>query len=73
MQKNLNRKDGLIRAILGFGAVALFFFYPFGDTLLEMIFGILGFVLIVSAIIEFCPVYYLLGIKTRHKRRKKFY
>ncbi|MDR6967703.1 uncharacterized membrane protein HdeD (DUF308 family) [Flavobacterium arsenatis] len=73
MQKNLNRKDGLIRAILGFCAIALFFFNPFDDTLLEMIFGIIGLVLIISAVIEFCPIYYFLGIKTRQKRRKKFY
>lgn len=73
MQKNLNRKDGLIRAILGFCAIVLFFLDPFDDPLLEMIFGIVGFVLIISAVIEFCPIYYLLGIKTRQKRRKKFY
>lgn len=73
MQKNLNRKDGIIRAILGVGAVAVFFLQLFEDALLEMFFGIIGFILVFSAIIEFCPFYYLLGIKTRHKRRKGLY
>ena len=73
MQKNLNRKDVLIRAILGLCAIALYFLKSIDDVLLEMILGIIGFLLIISAFVEFCPVYYFLGIKTRQKRRKKFY
>jgi hypothetical protein len=73
MQKNLNRKDGIIRAILGVGAIAVFFLQLLDDALLEMFFGIIGFILVFSAIVEFCPLYHLLGIKTRHKRRKGLY
>jgi len=73
MQKNLNRKDGLIRAILGIGCLVFFFLKVFNDTLLDMVFGIIGFILVISAVFEFCPLYYFLGIKTRQKRKKKFY
>ena len=73
MQKNLNRKDGIIRAILGVGAIAVFFMQLLDDALLEMFFGIIGFILVFYAIVEFCPFYHLLGIKTRHKRRKGLY
>ena len=73
MRKNLNRTDGLIRAILGITGVSLFFIEVFDSEIVEMIIGIIGVILLVSAIIEFCPLYYFLGIKTRQKRRKKFY
>ena len=73
MRKNLNRKDGLIRTILGIGCIALFFLQVLNDDLVEMVFGVVGFILIISAILEFCPFYYLMGIKTRQKHKKKFY
>lgn len=73
MQKNLNRKDAILRSVLGIAAIALFFMQVINDEVLELILGIIGLMLLISAIIEFCPIYYLLGIKTRQKRRKKFY
>lgn len=73
MRKNINRKDGVIRAILGIGFVALFFLKLIDDALLEIVAGIIGFILLFSAVTEFCPLYYLLGVKTRQNRRDKFY
>ena len=58
---------------MGIGAIVVYFMQLLGDVVLEMIFGIAGLILIISAVIEFCPLYYLLGIKNRQKRRKKFY
>ncbi|RZK11497.1 MAG: DUF2892 domain-containing protein [Flavobacterium sp.] len=73
MQKNLNRKDGIIRTILGIGCFVIFFKELFDDALIEMIFVIIGSILLISAFAEFCPLYYVLGIKTRRKRKQKFY
>lgn len=73
MRKNINRKDGIIRAILGIALVVAFFFKVIDDELLEIMAGVIGFILLISAVLEFCPLYYFLGIKTRQSRRDKFY
>ncbi|WP_026706518.1 YgaP family membrane protein [Flavobacterium soli] len=73
MRKNLNRTDGLIRAILGILGIVLFFLEVFQSDKIEMITGIIGVILLFSAIIEFCPFYYFFGIKTRQKHKRKFY
>ena len=73
VQRNLNKTDGIIRAILGVAFAGIFFFEFIEDSLIANVVVVIGFVLVLSAIIEFCPLYYFLGIKTRQKRRNKFY
>lgn len=73
MQKNLNRKDGLIRGLVGLGCILAYIFSVFNDELVEIFLGVIGFILSASAFLEFCPFYYLFGIKTRGKKRQNFY
>ncbi|MFY0482933.1 YgaP family membrane protein [Flavobacterium sp. PLA-1-15] len=73
MKKNLNRRDGFVRLLLGLACIAAFFMHLFGDELLETVIGIIGLILLASAVFEFCFIYYLLGIKTRHRRRNNLY
>lgn len=73
MKKNLNIQDNVVRLILGFGAVLVFFIQFFNDALLELVLGIIGIYLIITVLIGFCPIYYFLGISRRKQKRDKFY
>ena len=59
---NLNTWDRLIRALLGLVALELAFFWLAGG--LQMAAHVVGAVLLVTALIRFCPLYKLAGIGT---------
>jgi len=61
MKKNVGQLDRLIRLVLGVALVSLFFLIE-GD--LKWV-SLIGFVLIVTALINFCPLYLPFGINTR--------
>lgn len=68
--KNLHSIDRIIRLIF-FGVTAFLFFthaIPHPWALILFIFGI---VLAITAFINFCPIYYGLGISTRKKNKKE--
>lgn len=73
MYKNLNRKDILVRAILGLGALGLLFLHVFTNEKSEIASIVVGSFFLITAAIEFCPIYYILRIKRKHIRRKRFY
>jgi len=59
---NVNTWDRLIRALLGLMALELAFFWLTGG--LQIAAYVVGAVLLVTALIRFCPLYKLLGIGT---------
>ena len=60
MKNNMGSADRIIRAILGAVIIALGFY--FGSW-----FGVIGLVPIITAALNFCPAYNLIGISTRKK------
>ncbi|MGM3306047.1 YgaP family membrane protein [Anabaena sp. WFMT] len=63
MKTNVGSLDRLIRLLL---ASALFYIgiFPYGSTGLGMILVFAGSVLLVTALVGFCGIYSLLGIRT---------
>lgn len=58
MAKNVGTIDKTLRLVIGFGLIVL--------ALTEMIgwWGYIGVVPVVTALVNFCPLYRLLGIRT---------
>ena len=64
MKKNIGKTDKIIRIILGLVILSQ---SVFG---LQSLWGLIGLVLIITAVIDFCPAYTLLGINTRNIKDK---
>jgi uncharacterized membrane protein HdeD (DUF308 family) len=74
MRKNFNKSGRFVRFILGAIALILSLTNYFEDPLIGYVLLGLGIVLIVTAIIQFCPLYYFLGIDTfKSKNKMKMY
>ena len=56
--QNVGTIDRLIRVVLGLVLLGLFFTGP------HTLWGLLGFVVLGTAVFRFCPVYRLLGLRT---------
>jgi len=59
---NLNTWDRMVRALLGLVALELAFFWLAGG--LQIAAYVVGAVLLVTALVRFCPLYRVLGIST---------
>jgi len=59
MKKNIGKTDKIIRILLGVVILS--------QTVIGLgsLWGLIGLVLIVTALIDFCPAYTVLGINTR--------
>jgi len=66
MTANVGQVDRLIRAVLGVVLLALAFGYLGAGltTVWAWVLGIVGFVLLATAILSICPAYALLGVRT---------
>jgi len=62
INKNLGSTDKILRIVFGVFLLSLLLFLP--KTLLVYVAAIVGVVLVVTAVINFCPLYSVLGIKT---------
>jgi hypothetical protein len=60
MKYNVGSTDRIIRVVAGLG-IAI------GGVVFESYWGIIGVVLLATAIFRFCPLYLLLGINTTNK------
>lgn len=58
--KNVGGMDKVIRVILGLGLLSLFFILEGNLKYL----GLIGLVPLITALIGFCPLYSIFGIKT---------
>ena len=66
MKKNLNSFDRFVRLLFAVVVAVLFITDNLSGTPAVFL-GIAAFILAVTALIDFCPIYYLLGISTRKK------
>ncbi len=74
MKKNFNKSGRFIRFILGAIALMLSLSNYFEDLLIENVLLGLGTILVVTAILQFCPLFYFLGINTfKPKNNAKMY
>lgn len=62
--KNVGNADRIIRVIIGLGLLSLLIILNGNMKFL----GLLGLIPIITALIGFCPLYKLLGIKTLSKK-----
>jgi len=58
---NINSVDRILRLIIGFVVLSLAFVGP------QTPFGYVGIVLVITAFINFCPLYRIFGFSTRSK------
>jgi hypothetical protein len=56
---NVGKTDKIIRSIIGIAAVVAGYHY-------HSWWGLLGLVVLLTAVFSFCPLYWLFGIKTCH-------
>ena len=63
MTKNIGQTDKIIRIVLGLGLAALDFFEVVKGGF-SWVLSVVAVVLIVTALINFCPLYTLLGKNT---------
>jgi hypothetical protein len=66
MKQNIGSVDKWIRIVVGLVLLSMILWAPGGLKWL----GLLGLILLVTALLGFCPLYALLGIST-HKTPKK--
>lgn len=65
MHANASGFDRIVRLILGVGLVLLAYLYMATlGTLFTVILGVAGLVLLVTAVIGWCPLYAMFGIST---------
>jgi len=67
MKKNMGTIDRVIRSLIAIVIAILFFTHTISGTL-AVVLLIVAAVFIVTSIISFCPLYYLLGISTDKKK-----
>ncbi|MBM3940209.1 MAG: DUF2892 domain-containing protein [SAR202 cluster bacterium] len=65
MTRNMGTLDRVVRAVLGAALLSLLFLL---DGALRFA-GLLGVVLLVTAVASYCPIYALLGVRTCPLRR----
>jgi len=61
IKSNLHSIDRIARIVIGLGLISLVFIGP------KTAWGLLGSILVVTAFINFCPLYAALGLSTRSK------
>ncbi len=60
MQKNIGRLDKIIRILVGLAVVGAGLYF-------KSMFGLIGIIPIITAVIEWCPLYILFGINSFKK------
>ena len=66
MKKNINSTDRMIRLLFAAVVAILYFTNTISGTV-AWVLGIAAVILAATAVINFCPIYYALGISTRKK------
>ena len=70
MKKNISVYDRVIRLVIGIVALVAAFTDFFEDAFLDQASLVIGIVLVLATVLQFCPVYYFLGINTFQKKKK---
>lgn len=66
MKKNIGSTDKIIRVILAFIVVILYYTNSISGTL-ALVLGAFAIILLITSFINFCPLYLPFGISTRKK------
>lgn len=66
MKANIGPVDKYVRILLAAVVVVLYFTHVISGTLAIILFVIAG-ILLITAFINFCPIWHFLGISTKHK------
>jgi len=67
MKKNIGSVDKFVRIIIAAIIMALYYFGYISDTL-AMVLLIIGIILLLTSLINFCPLYKILGVNTYKKK-----
>lgn len=67
MKKNMSSTDGIIRILIAIVIAVLYFTHVINGTL-AIILGIVAAIFIITGFINFCPIYYILGMSSRKKQ-----
>jgi len=67
MKKNIGPTDKVIRIVIAAIIMALYYFGYISDTL-AMVLLIIGIILLLTSLINFCPLYKLIGTNTCKKK-----
>ncbi len=70
ISKNVGSIDRTLRLILGIIALAYSIYYGIG-SLISLIILILGIVLILTAVVSYCPIYTILKFDTIFQKEKQ--
>ena len=63
MKKNVSNIDKSVRIIIAFAVALLYYFDSIEGTLAYILMGV-AIILLVTSLINFCPLYRILGIST---------
>ena len=66
MKKNVSSTDAIIRVVLAAIFAVLYFTGTVGGTL-GLVLMIAGAIFLITGVVNFCPIYAALGIRTRAK------
>ncbi len=66
MKSNLGNLDKIIRIVLAALVIVLYFMNLISGTA-AIILGVVAFIFLATSLINFCPLYSVLGISTRKK------
>jgi len=67
MKPNVGTTDKIIRLALAVLALILYFFTSFGTGVMGIILLVVAGLLVVTSLINFCPLYFVLRLKTNNK------
>jgi len=67
MKKNIGSVDKFVRIIIAAIIMALYYFGYISDTL-AMVLLIIGIILLLTSLINFCPLYKIIGVNTCKKK-----
>jgi hypothetical protein len=68
MKQNMGTADRLIRIIIAAGLAALYFTGVVTNTTMATVLWIIGIIFFITAVIGFCPLYTIAGLKTNKKK-----
>jgi len=67
MKKNIGPTDKIIRIVIAVIIMALYYFGKISDTT-AMVLLVIGIVLLLTSLINFCPLYRIIGVNTCKKK-----
>jgi len=66
MKKNMSKTDGVIRIMIAL-IIGVFWYFNVVNGIILIILGIVASIFIITGFINFCPIYSVLGLRTKPK------